>query len=265
MKPWGKSFTGIMRLLLACLFLSTLSACTGGSSSAPVERIRQQGKLRVALDPSFPPFEEEVGGQVQGIDVDLARELGRRLNVEVVFVRQPYDKIYQALDNNQADLIISALYPEGSSLTNYAFSPPYFNAGQIILVRADTPIQTKRDLSGRRIAALKDSEGLLEVTRWQYMLDPAPTVMPYDTAEEALAALQAGEGDALVVHALIGQQARLQSSDTLRLLNETVTDEVYVIAARREDEALIQIVADLLKQMQADGSMDQILKRWLLP
>ncbi len=265
MKSFGKSFNRLILLLSAFLYLVNVSACANGTSSAPVERIRQQGKLRVAMDPSFPPFEEEAGGQVQGIDVDLAYELGHRLNVEVVFVRQPYDKIYQALDNNQADLIISALYPEGISLTNYAFSPPYFNAGQVIVVRADAPIQSKRELSGRRIGALKDSEGLLEVTRWQYMLNPAPEVVPYDTEEAAITALQSGEIDALVVHALIGQKARLQYPDRLRLLNETVTDEMYVIVARREDEALIKTIADLLEQMKADGSMDQILRRWLMP
>ncbi len=253
-----------VHLLLLCLSLIGVSACADVAASGPLERIHQQGKLRIAMDPSFPPFEEEINGQIQGIDVDLARELGRRLNVEVQFVLQPYDKLYQVLDNQQADLIISALYPEGSTLASYAFSPPYFNAGQLILVRADSTIQAKRDLSGARIAVLNASEGLLEVTRWQYMLNPAPEIVTYATDQEAIAALEQGAVDAFVTHALLAHRARFQSSN-LRLLDESVTDEMYVIVARREDEALIKTVADLLEQMKADGSLDTIFRRWVGP
>ncbi len=247
-----------------CLALSVLllAACGNVSAADPLERIRQQGKLRIALDPTYPPFEELVNGQVQGLDVDIAMDLGKRIGVPVVFVQQPYDKIYQALDNRQADLIISALYPEGSALTNYAFSQPYFNAGQLIVVPTNSPVRTKSQLAGLRIAVINNSEGLLEISRWQYMLNPPPQLITYDKPDDAINALLYGEVDALVAHAIVAHRARLLHAE-LRLLDESVTDEMYVMAARREDEAFIKAVSEYLSQMQSDGTLDAIFARWL--
>lgn len=255
--PWSVS-------LLLVLMLLSLSACANAAAADALATIRQKGELRVALDPSYPPFESKVGADIQGLDVDLARELAKRLGVQVVFVERPYEKLYAALDTREADLIISALYPEGDAVSRYAFTPPYFNAGQLIVVSKTSPIQARRDLAGKRVAVLRASEGMLEGTRWQYELNPPPQMMMYDSAPEAIAALESGQADALVVHAIIAHYARLQGNN-LHLLKESVSDEPYVIAGRLEDEALIKGVAQLLMQIQNDGTWDQLLARWMKP
>lgn len=260
---WIKTYPWSVSLLLGLMLLS-LSACANAAAADALATIRQKGELRVVLDPSYPPFESKVSGELQGLDVDLARELGKRLGVQVVFVERPYEKLYTALDTREADLIISALYPEGDAVGRYAFTPPYFNAGQLIVVSATSPMQTRRDLAGKRVAVLRASEGMLEGTRWQYELNPPPQIILYDTAPDAIAALQNGEADALVAHAIIAHHARLQGGN-LRVLKESVSDEPYVIAGRLEDEALIQGVAQLLTQIQNDGTWDQLLARWMKP
>ncbi len=253
-----------VRWVLLCARILMLVACGSVAAADPLVNLRQRGKLRVAMDPSFPPFESIVNGQLQGLDVDLALELGKRINVEVVFVQVPYEQIYKALDTREADVIISALYPDGEVTGNYAFSPPYFNAGQLMVVRKDSPIQSHRDMAGQRIGVIRDQEGLLESTRWSYELNPPPQLVVYDTPEQAIAALQAGDVNVLIAHALVAQRARLQDPN-LRLLNETVSDEMYVIAARQEDAELLKSIAQIVAQMQSDGTWDRILTRWLVP
>ena len=73
--------------------------------------IQQTGMLRVGMDASYPPFEEidETTGELRGYDVELAREIGRRLGLEVQFVNIGFDGLYDALITKKVDAVISAL------------------------------------------------------------------------------------------------------------------------------------------------------------
>src|SRR4051812_27724224 len=73
------------------------------------ERVATSGVLRVAIDPSYPPFEAASGDEVAGFDADLARLVAARLGVSVAFVRTPFDNLYDVLRTRGADATISAL------------------------------------------------------------------------------------------------------------------------------------------------------------
>ena len=78
--------------LISCLMLVIcLTACAPADETW--NRMLETRTLRVGMDASFPPFESvAAGGSLAGFDVDLARELGQRLGVEVQFVANlPYD------------------------------------------------------------------------------------------------------------------------------------------------------------------------------
>ena len=237
-----------------------LAGC-GGRGDA-LERVLEAGVLRVGMDASFPPFEYVDGeGSLTGFDVELARELASRLAedrpVEVQFVANlPYDGLYDALTAGEVDVVISALYVDPARMADFAYSAPYFDAGQVLVARDETLAE---DLAGRTLAVEFGSEGDVVARGWQRRLSGLQ-VLPCQTAAEALERLVAGEADAALVDHL-SALAAIGAGKELTVVR-AVTAEPYAVAMRRHDRGLLRAVDAALAAMAADGTLAALQQRW---
>lgn len=244
------------------LLLALPGACSAPRADA-LRRIQSAGVLRVALDPSFPPFEFVDGaGQVVGLDVDLARAIATRLGVETHFVTTGYDALYDALTAGRADVIISALYPDPTRTQTFAFSPTYFNAGEVLVVPNNSSITGVDDLGGRQVALVFGTEAHMIALRWETTMSTPPIVLTGDSAETIISVLAAGRVDAVIVDNVTAQIS-LRQTPGLHTLSPPVTDEPYTIAARKEDKSLIDAIGAIITEMQADGELDALIRRWM--
>ncbi|MCS7283188.1 MAG: ABC transporter substrate-binding protein [Anaerolineae bacterium] len=246
------------------LFLCLLLLLVSCSPADRLDRILESGVLRVGMDASYPPFEYVDGeGNLVGFDVDLGRELATRLGVEARFVANlSYDGLYDALTADVVDVVISALYVDPARMADFAYSHSYFNAGQVLVVRADTSgVGGMADLTGRTVAVEWGSEGDVVARQWSRRLARL-TVSPCQTAEEALMRVVSGEADAAVVDHLSALQA-IGKGEPLRIVGEMLTDEPYAIAVRREDGALLRAINGLLVAMEEDGTLPRLREKWL--
>lgn len=249
----------IARLALALLLLC---ACSGSHGNA-LKRIQSAGTLRVALDPSFPPFEfVDAADQVAGLDADLAQAIAARLGVEAHFVTTGYDALYDALTAGRADVIISALYPDPSRMQTFTFSPSYFNAGEVLVVREDSPIAGVSDLAGKQVALVFGTEAHMVALQWEKTMPTPPILLTGDAPETITSVLAAGIVDAVILDNVTAQIA-LANTPGLRVLPSPITDEPYTIAARKEDAKLIEAISDILEEMQANGELEALIRRWM--
>lgn len=242
--------------------LILLIACRPPSDA--LDWVLESGVLRVGMDASFPPFEYVDGeGNLVGFDVDLARELAARLGVEPQFVANlPYDGLYDALTAGQVDVVISALYTDPARTADFAYSTPYFDAGQVLVVPGDVEgIGGMEDLAGRTLAVEFGSAGDVEARAWSQRLADL-SILPCATAAEALAKVAGGEADAALVDHL---SALAWTGEGLRVVGEPVTEEPYAVAARRQDRHLLRAVNEALEGMGADGTLDRLQERWFGP
>ena len=257
---WPKHHGRAAGLILAVLLL--LSACLGPRST-PLKRIQSAGTLCVALDPSFPPFEFVDGsGEVVGLDVDLARAIATRLGVEAHFVTTGYDALYDALTVGRADVVISALYPDPTRMQTFAFSPSYFNAGEVLVVPEDSPIAGVPDLAGRKVALVFATEAHMVALQWEKTMPTPPVLVIGDAPETITSVLAAGIVDAVILDNVTAQMAVIDTP-SLRVLPPPITDEPYTIAARKEDARLIEAISAILDEMEASGELDALIRRWM--
>ncbi len=240
-------------LLLAALFL--LAACGRGGESW--QRIQEAGVMRVGLDPTYPPFENADGGELRGIDVDLAIELAGRLGLEAQFVYFGYDGLYDALGTGQVDALISALVVRPDLLRDFAASEPYFNAGQVLVVADSSPIGGMQDLRGRLLAVELGAQGHVTATEWQRRV-PNLGIWPNDTPHEALAAVSLGDADAALVDG-ISARLYLAAQSDLQLLSPPVTVEPFVMVVRIEDQRLLEELNRALRAVEQDGRLEAII------
>ncbi len=254
-----------MRYAIRALLLATCTLLLASCASADrLDRILKAGVLRVGMDASYPPFEYVDGeGNLVGLDVDLGRELAARLGVQARFVANlSYDGLYDALTVDVVDVVISALYVDPTRMADFAYSRSYFNAGQVLVVRAGTAdIAAMGDLAGRTLAVEWGSEGDVVARQWARRL-AGLTVLPCPTAEEALARVASGEADAALADHL-SALAGMGQGLPLQIVGDPVTDELYAIAVRREDGALLRAVNGVLTAMEEDGSLPRLRRRWL--
>lgn len=249
-------------VLLLVMTAGLLASCRAQGNTWP--RIEREGVLRVGLDPTFPPFEVAEGDEVSGLDVDLARALADELGLQAEFVYFGYDGLYDALATEQVDVLISALVIVPGRMRDFAYSIPYFNAGEILIIPASASnIEEMADLDGRRLAVELGAQGHVEATQWAKRLRLL-TVLPFPSADDALAAVAQGEADAAVVDGVSGRlYLQKQRNGLLKRAQEPVTVEPYAMVVRIEDETLLAKLDEALASLDATGELDQIIQRWL--
>ncbi len=227
-------------------------------------RIEREGVLRVGMDASYPPFEvEEEGATFRGYDVDLAREIGRRLGLEVAFVNVGYDGLYDALQAGRCDVLISALPYDPQQGHIAAFTGGYFNAGQALVVRReDASIQAVADLAGRRVAVEMGAQAHQEALALRDRERVPLTIVTANSSDEAFDLLQAGAADAAIADAITVRLA-LRSRTDLAMRGPLLTDDSFVIAVRRRSPQLFSAVKGTLDTLRGEGWLERLAEQWL--
>lgn len=258
LRPW------LPFLPLFFTLLWVTAACSSREGAWP--RIEREGVLRVGLDPTFPPFETTTESGVTGLDVDLARALAEEMGLQAQFVYFGYDGLYDALATEQVDALISALIIVPGRMRDFAYSEPYFNAGEILVRSAAAPeIRQMVDLDGRRLAVELGAQGHVEATQWAKRL-PDLSVLTRASAEEALDTVAAGEADAALVDGVSGRlYLAMHPEKALARAAEPVTVEPYAIVVRIEDERLLAELDRALAELKRNGELDAMISRWMGP
>jgi len=120
------------RVLSVLLVLAALGGCE--------KVVKRSRHLVVATDASYQPFEfYDANRQLVGFDIDLMRAIAERAGFTVEFRNQPFDGIIAGLVSGKYDVVISAMTITPERSRQVLFSDPYYDAGQVIAVRADDP------------------------------------------------------------------------------------------------------------------------------
>jgi len=222
--------------------------------------IQRRGTLRVGLDASFPPFETMAdNGQIVGLDVDLARAIAADLGVEVELVNIGFDGLYDALLARRADIIISGLPYDPRWTEDVAYTRNYFNAGQVLVTRADEQtIEAVEDVAGRTVTVEWGSQADMEGRRLAEEFE-AVTLLRQPTAAEALASLFSGQADTAIVDGVTAQSAIPRG---IKLVTN-LTDEWYAAAVHIESRELLAAVNQTLIRLEESGEMAEMRTQWL--
>lgn len=256
-------FSAALVLVLLVLIVISGGAGVGKRDDETWKRIQETGSLRVGMDAAYPPFENlDAAGNMVGFDVDLAQEIGRRLDVQVALVNIAYDGLSDALLSSQVDVLISALTAPPQLEGKAWFSAPYFNAGDTLVVAAGSSLRTMADLEGRVLAVEYGSGGDVEARKWERRLANL-AVKRYPLADAALDALAAGEVDAALVDGIAARLAIGRHEGLV--LAATATEAPFVIVAPEDSPTLHREINAILQDMLEDGTIEQITGRWFGP
>ena len=239
-----------------------LTACQAKDDSW--EKVTERGVLYVGIDPTYPPFEVADENGIYGFDIDLANAIAAEHGLETNFVLFGYDGLYDALATEQIDVLISALVIIPEKTKDFAYSDPYFNAGEYLIVpQTEENIKEMADLNGRILAVELGALGHVEATQWAKRV-PNLTVQPYPTPDEALTAVLDEKADAVLIDAISGRLF-LKENPQLKIIEPPITVEPFAIVTRIEDEQMLKEINATLEKLQESGQFNTIFAKWLAP
>jgi lysine-arginine-ornithine-binding protein len=246
--------TGRIAATLLLLLLSPLSTL----AQTALQRVRQSGELRIGTDATYPPFETAEGGKFSGFDIDLGNAIARELGVRATFVNASFDGIFPALQNGTFDAVMSAVTITEDRSKTMLFSDPYYDAGQLIVVKSDVQgVTTVDDLRGKKVGVQINTTGQYELEKKQGV-----EVAKYNTIDLAMLDLKNGRIDAVVSDAPTVRYMIRQSFRELKTVGKPFTEEKYGIALAQESDDLRQAVNAALKKIRESGEYNQIHQAW---
>ena len=248
--------------VLIALTLVARALTSGGDATA--RHIRQSGVWRVGMDPSFPPFEilDAGTGKPVGLDVDLVNAIAAQWGVRAEIVGLGFDELIDAVAAHRVDSAVSALPVAPLRTREVSFSSPYFEAGVVLAVPRDSSLSGTDDLGGRRVAAEWGSEGDAQARALQQRLGGELTLILRESPGEALAAVAAGEADAVIVDS-VSLALYDPAGESLRVVGAPLRSDPYVVMVPANAPQLLKDVDVALAALDQDGTLARLKARWL--
>ena len=218
------------------------------------------GTIKVGTNAEYPPFESvDENGNVIGFDIDIMNAIAKAAGFEVEFVNTRWDGIFVALSSGEFDAVASAATITDERKQAVDFSDPYFNAGQVLVVKKGSDITSVDDLAGKRVGVQLGTTGDI----WSSENTQAEVVR-YDEVTLAFQALGNGDVDAIINDAPTSADILKANPEIgAMIIGEPFTDEFYGIAVNKERQDVLKAINEGLAAIRASGEYDQIYNAWL--
>ncbi len=246
-------------VLTAVMAVGVFSACSKKDSDKGAE---DDGVLVVGFDCEFPPmgFIDEDGEYV-GFDLDLAREVAKRLDMEFEAKPIAWDAKDQELEAGNIDCIWNGFTISGRE-DNYTWTDAYMANDQVVVVRSDSDIKTLSDLKGLTVVVQKDSSGLAALEENTDLMDSFGELKQADDYLSAMMDLEVGGVDAIVMDEIVARYQIQTSGRDFKILDESVASEEYGVGFLLGNEELRDKVQKTLEEMAEDGTLAEISEKW---
>lgn len=241
-----------------------LTGCSAGNKDDNSwKEIKEKGYFVVGLDDAFPPmgFRDE-NNNIVGFDIDLAKEVAKRIGVDVKFQPVEWSGVTQELNGKKIDLIWNGLTITETRKKEIAFTNAYIEDKQILVVAKGSDIKSKKDLDGKVVGLQAGSSSREALDKDEETLKSIKDVVEFSTNDEALMDLKAGRVDAVIVDEVVGRYYIAKKKDDYEVLDDNFGVEEFGVGIRKSDKSFLNELQKALDDMKKDGTSAEISKKW---
>jgi polar amino acid transport system substrate-binding protein len=256
---------GAVGALLATAALA-LAACgdddsgTSGKAQTSVDLVKG-GEITTCTHLPYEPFQFEQGGKIVGFDVDMIDLVAAKLGVKQSIVDTPFEGIQSGEDLNarKCDIAAAAMTITPEREQKLAFSAPYFDANQALLVKKDSGIKSLDDLAGKTIGVQSGTTGKM------YAEEHTPAgaqLKDYEDLALELTSVKNGQVPAAIndIPVLLDYAKK---NPELEVAAQFETGEKYGFGMKKgTSQELEKVVNQVIKQAKSDGTYDKLYKKW---
>jgi polar amino acid transport system substrate-binding protein len=230
--------------------------------------IRKSGTLRLTVNATYAPMEyrDPTTNELKGLDIDLAAEIAKRLNLKIVWSEVPFAELIPALQTKRADFIISGISDRASRRETADFVD-YLKTGPQFLVLADHPAKTEPDLCGLKIGTTRSTSFPVEIEKWSKRVceavgKPAVIYVPGENSIDVRNQLKQSRIDAAVQGSETLPYAMQQEAGKYRPIGEPFALGYQGIMFRKDDPVLREVITTVFAAMIKDGAYKAILEKY---
>ena len=238
---------------------------------------KDDNKLIMATNASFPPYEYKEGEDFKGIDVEIAQKIAEKLGMELEIQDVEFGSIVGGVQSGKFDMGMAGMTVTEERLESVNFTDSYATGIQSVIVLEDSeytsfeefyteidengvPVDVK---DGIKIGVQQDTTGDI------YASDvPAEfgfkeeNVIRYKTGNDAVQALLTGKVTAVIID---NEPAKsyVASNEGLRILDGAYTNEDYAICIAKDNTELMEKVNGALNELIEDGTVASIIEKYI--
>ena len=272
------AFVMLLGLLAGCQSAEPANTTENKNASQPTENVNEgaadettgaaaafttvsEGKLTMATNAFFPPYEYYEGEQIVGIDAEIAAAIAEKLGLELVIDNMEFSSIITAVSTGAADFGLAGMTVTPERLEEINFSISYANGVQAIIVKEGSAITHVDDLYAE--GATYKIGVQLGTTGDIYASDEfGDRVTPYGNGNEAVLALQSGDVDCVIIDNEPAK-AFAAANEGLVVLDSTYADEDYAACVAKGNEALLKAIDQAIEELIMDGTIDGIIAKYI--
>ena len=237
---------------------SSAASSEAVSSSAAELTTVEAGKLTMATNAAFPPYEMTTdAGEFEGIDVDTAKAIAEKLGLELQIDDMDFDAALLSVQQGKADIVMAGVTVTDERKAVMDFSDSYATGIQSIIVPEGSDITSPDDLAGKKIGTQRGTTGYI------YCSDDFgdSNVVAYDNGLTAVQALNNGQVDAVVIDNAPAKEY-VAANPGLKVLDTSYAEEDYAIGLAK-GSALKDAINTALEELKADGTLQSIVDKYI--
>ena len=248
----------------------TLAVLTGGAAAQSAwDRIQSEGRITVATEAAFPPFEFVEDGEIMGLGSDLLAEVVADMGVELEQLDLPFQGILAGLASGQYDLVATTVAINPERAANYAYTRPIGAVTTVVMVRVgNEDITDPMDTVGMVVGSqLGSAPAAVARTFEEEVLIPAGEgygeLRLLQTFPDVVFALAQGQIDAAIVVSTTAAEFMAQQPDQFDVVGNIGEPQYVAWVVRPEDVALREQVNGTLTRLIDSGEMAELHEQWL--
>ena len=252
------------KVLALAITVVLMAACFVGCGSSSdskdggkIETVTE-GKLTMATNAEFPPYEFYEGEKVVGIDAEVAEKIAEKLGLELEIADVSFDSIIPGVQSGKYDMGMAGMTVTDERKRSVNFSDSYATGIQSVIVKEDSPIKSIDDLDGKKIGVQTATTGDIYASD-DYGED---NVKRFENGAAAVAALTANKVDCVIIDNEPAK-AYVEANKGLKILDTEYAVEDYAICFSKDSEELQKKVNDALNELKKDGSIQKIVDKYI--
>lgn len=251
----------ISAVILTLIMTCTLTAC-GGKDDTKKE---SKDTLVVGLDDTFAPMGfRDAKGKLVGFDIDMAKAVGKKLNMKVDFKAIDWDSKEMELKSGSIDCVWNGMSVTPERKEKMALSAKYLDNKIVVMAlnSSDVDVKDSSELANLKIGTQVDSSALAMIKADKNYKSFADNVSEYDTYDDAIMDLKAGRVDVIVVDQVLGEYANKNLDGIMKKCEFSFGNDYYVIGFEKSNTKMRDKVNKALKELIDDGTASEISKKW---
>ena len=254
----------IIAIVLAALMVCAMLTACGGKEESGLKTV-EPGKLIMATNATFPPYEFVEGNEIVGIDAEIAGAIAEKLGLELQIDDMEFDSIVESVKGGKADIGLAGMTvtPERQEVINFTAS--YATGVQVVIVTEDSAIASVDDLFAEgamhAIGVQRNTTGDLYST-WDLEDAGLATIDRYSKGADAVQALLTGKVDCVVIDNEPAK-AFVAANEGLKILDTAYAVEDYAAAMNKDNTELYEAVNKALEELIADGTVASIIAKYI--